>query len=146
MGKWWLYRPGFSGKMDANQHFTWRENKNGKSLSFKPIDRKIVNDIFDRLHVQRRMEFIIQPTLHKYPVFIFRRTIRSERKKRVVINIRGFNKITVANFYFMPLQSKIISAIIGCQYTSIFDIPDFFHQWLVRLTDRHKFTVVSHRG
>ena len=28
----------------------------------------------------------------------------------------------------------------------MFDAAVFFYQWLVRATDRHKFTVVSHRG
>ena len=46
----------------------------------------------------------------------------------------------------MPLQSEIIVVIIGCQYISVFDTADFFHQWLVRVIDRYKFTVVSHRG
>ena len=44
----------------------------------------------------------------------------------------------------MPSQTNIISAITGCQYISVFDATGFFHQWLVRLIDRHKFTVVSH--
>ena len=35
-------------------------------------------------------------------------------KKRVVIDIRGFNKITVTNFYFMPLQTDIKFAMAGC--------------------------------
>ena len=73
--------------------------------------------------------------------------IRRERKNRVIINIRGLNKVTITDFYFMPLQSKIVSAIIGCQYISVFDATGFFHQWLlVRVIDRHKSTVVSHRN
>ena len=131
--------------MDANFNFAGRQNKNGKKKK-KKTDRKIIDDIFDKLHVQGRMEFITQPTFHEYAVFVVWRTIRNERKKRVVIYIRGFNKITVIDFYFMPLQSDIIVAIIGCQYISVFDAAGFFHQWLVRVIDRHKFTVVSHRG
>ena len=120
--------------------------KTVKIYSLKSVDRQIVNKFFDKLHAQKRMEFITQLTFHGYPVFVIWRTIRGERKKRVVIDIRGFNKITVTNFDFIPLQSEIISANTGCQYISIFDAAVFFHQWLVRLSDRHKFTVVSYRG
>ena len=91
------------------------------------------------------MEFIIQPTFHGYPVFVVWRTIQRERKKRVVIDIRGFNKITVIDFYHMPLQSNITTAIIGCRYISVFDAAGFFHQWSMRIINRYKFTVVSHR-
>ena len=58
-------------------------------------------------------------------------------KKRVVIDIRGFNKITVIDFYPMPLQSDIIAVITGCQYISVLDAAGFLYQWLVRLIDRH---------
>ena len=46
----------------------------------------------------------------------------------------------------MPLQSNIIFTITGCQYISVFDAADFFHQWLLCLIDRHIFIVVSHRN
>ena len=45
----------------------------------------------------------------------------------------------------MLLQTNIISAMAGCYYISVFDATGFFYQWLVRLTDRHKFIVMSHR-
>ena len=117
-----------------------------KTYFLGPVDRQMVDDIFDKLHAQKRMEFISQPTFHGYPVFVVWRTIRKKRKRRVVINIRGFNKITVTDFYLMPLQSEIIFTITGCQYISVFDATGFFYQWLVRVIDRHKFTVVSHRS
>ena len=50
--------------------------KTVKGHFLKPADRKIVNHIFDKLHVQGRMEFTIQPTFHNYPVFVVWRTIR----------------------------------------------------------------------
>ena len=85
--------------------------KTVKIYFLKPADRKIINDIFDKLHVQGRMEFTTQPTPHGYSVFVIWKTIR---KNRVVIIIRGFKKITVTNSYFMPLQSNITFTITGC--------------------------------
>ena len=66
-----------------------------------------------------------------FPVFIAWRTIykdgKSIRKRRAVIDIRGFNRAAVTDIYPIPLQSDIISSIIGCQYISIIDGTDFFY-------------------
>ena len=74
------------------------------------------------------------------------RTINGERKGRVVVDIRGLNKISMFDAYFMSLQFDILSAVIDCSYISMMDCVDFFHQWLVRMMNRHKLTVISHRG
>ena len=115
-----------------------------------PADREFVDEAFDKLHEQGRMEYTTQPTPHGYPVFVVWRTVSGpnglERKGRVVVDIRGLNKIAVTDSYPMPLQSDITASVAGCQYISVFDAAGFFHQWLVRLADRHKLTVVSHRG
>ena len=115
-----------------------------------PADRKFVDEAFDKLHEQGRMEYSSQPTPHGYPVFVVWRTVPGpdgpERKGRVVVDIRGLNKIAITDSYPMPLQSDITSSVAGCRYISVFDAAGFFHQWLVRHRDRHKLTVVSHRG
>ena len=85
-----------------------------KIYPLEPADRQIVDEIFNKLHMQKRMEFTTQPTFHGYPIFVVWKTIRRERKKRVVINIRGFYNTTIIDLYPMPLQSNIIAAVTGC--------------------------------
>ena len=63
-----------------------------------------------------------------------------------MIDIRDLNKIILTNIYFLFLQSDIISQMIECQYITIVDIAKFFHQWLIRINDRNKFIVVSHKN
>lgn len=46
----------------------------------------------------------------------------------------------------MPLQSEIINLVAGFPYISIVDATGYFYQFLVQRRDRHKLTVVSHRG
>ena len=46
----------------------------------------------------------------------------------------------------MPLQSSITAAVAGYSYISTIDATEYFHQFLVQIADRHKLTVVSHRG
>ena len=124
--------------------------ESAKVYPLGPADRKFVDEVFDKLHEQGRMEYTSQPTPHGYPVFVVWRTVPGpdgpERKGRVVVDIRGLNKIAVTDSYPMPLQSDITSSVAGCRYISVFDAAGFFHQWLVRYKDRHKLTVVSHRG
>lgn len=69
-----------------------------------------------------------------------------ERKDRVVTDIRGLNKISMFDAYPMTLQTDVIAAVLECPYISVMDCASFFHQWLVQLADRHKLTIVSHRG
>ena len=117
------------------------------SLSF--VDRKLINDTFDKLHAQKRMKYISQSTSHEYSIFAIWRIVfdfdDSKRKKRVIVNIRDLNKITLIDSYFMSLQANIIVVVIDCRFISVFDAIDFFHSWLIKLTDRHKLTIVSHR-
>lgn len=56
------------------------------------------------------------------------RSKKSKRKKRVVINIREFNKIIVINLYFMLLQLNITLIVIDYVYILIFNVVEFFHQ------------------
>ena len=68
------------------------------------------------------------------------------RKGRVVVNIRDLNKITESDFYLLSLQLDITSAVTKFLYISTIDDNGYFHQFLVRYKDRHKLTVISHRG
>lgn len=122
-----------------------------KVYPLNPEDRQVVDEEFDRLHRQGKMSWTSGPTPYAYPVFVVWRTVQTpdkppERKGRVVVDIRGLNKISMFDAYPMTQQSDLLSAVIGCPYISVMDAASFFHQWLVRLADRHKLTVVSHRG
>jgi len=79
-------------------------------------------------------------------VFVAWRNIDGKRKGRVVVDIRGLNKVTVPDSYPMPLQSDIAAAVAGCKYISVNDATSFFHQMRVKFNDRSKLCVVSYRG
>ena len=114
-------------------------------------DREFIDKEFDKLQAQGKLEYTSQPTPYSYPVFVVWRTVHRpdeppERKGRVVVDIRGLNKATIPDTYPMPLQADVTALVAGCPYISVFDAASFFYQWLVRISDRHKLTVVSHRG
>ena len=62
------------------------------------------------------------------------------------MNIRELNKISEIDSYPLSLQSDIIALLLEYAYLFTIDAVGWFHQFLVARNDRHKFTVVSHRG
>ena len=114
-------------------------------------NRTVIDKEFDEFHRQNKMQWTKSPTKYGYPVFVIWRTVHlpgktPERKRKIVVNIRGLNKITESDVYLMPLQSDIISAVQNASYITVIDCAAFFHQWPVKFSDRDKLTVVSHRG
>lgn len=114
-------------------------------------DREFIDKEFDKLHQEGKLSWTTEATPYGFPVFVVWRTIHMPgqdpiRKGRTVIDIRGLNKVAVPDGYPMPLQSDVTSSVSGCPYVSVMDAAGFFHQWLVKVADRHKLTVVSHRG
>ena len=106
--------------------------KTTKMYSLNFVDKKFVNETFNKLHAQKRMKYINQFISHEYSIFVIWRTIfdfdNSKRKKRVIVNIRDFNKIIFIDSYFISLQIDIIVAVIECRFIFVFDVVDFFHQ------------------
>ena len=109
-------------------------------------DRDIIDETFNEMHEHGKLEWVTQPTKFSYPCFVVWRDTPTGRKGRVVIDIRGLNKIAETDSYPMPLQSDLISAIAGYRYITIVDARGYFHQFLVKVLDRDKLTIVSHRG
>lgn len=110
-------------------------------------DKDEVDKVFDQMQTQGKMSYVTQPTKFSYPVFVVWRTLpNGTRKGRVVVDIRGLNKITESDTYPLPLQSDVIASVAGYRYITVVDAVGWFHQFRVRKKDRHKLTVVSHRG
>ena len=119
-----------------------------KIYSLKLVNRHFVDEIFDKLYAQNRMKYITQFISHDYSIFVVWRIVfdfdESKKKNRVMINIRELNKISITNSYSILLQLNIIFFVANSMYISIFDIVEFFYQWLIRLTNKHKFIVMSY--
>ena len=110
-------------------------------------DREVVDKTFDQLHDQGRLSFTEQPTPFSYPVFVvWKNTPDGQRKGRAVVDIRGLNELLVPDTYPVPLQSEVISRLIGCKYLSVMDAVSFFYQWRAHPSTKHLLTVVTHRG
>ena len=119
--------------------------KSIKIYSLKQKNRKIIDIIFNKLHSQNKMHYIIQSTSFNYFVFVMWKNISQERKNKAVIDIRDFNDITEINSYSLFLQSTIITSVIEYLYIFTINVVGWFHQFNVRESDRHKLTMINHR-
>ena len=109
-------------------------------------DREVIDETFDKMHDQGKMEWSLQPTPFSFPCFVVWRNHPAGRKGRVVVDIRELNRIAEADTYPLPAQADIVGLVAGYEYISTVDAVGWFHQFLVQRGDRSKFTVVSHRG
>ena len=114
-------------------------------------DKELVDEVFDKLHSQNRMEWAKTHTPSGYPVFVAYRSIpqpdgSTVRKGRVVVDLRGLNKIVEQDVYPLPLQEEIIAMVADCPYITVVDAVSFFYQWMIRRDHQNRVAVVSHRG
>ena len=107
--------------------------------------RTIIDIIFDKMHVDDKMIWINQSTSFNFSMFVIWRDTLNEFKNKVVIDIRDLNKITIFDIYLMSLQSDIINAIADHSFIFIVNVVDWFHQFKIKRSNRHKFTIISHR-
>ena len=102
------------------------------SLDFK--NRVLVNEIFDKLHQEKKMQWSKNFTSFEYSVFVMWKIVfkngTSIRKNRVVIDIREFNDIIQIDAYPMPTQTKIIISVIECSHIFIMNAQKYFYQWI----------------
>lgn len=122
----------------------------GRVYSLGPVEKQLVDEMFDKLHQQGRMQWASNHSPRGYPVFVAWRTQYKDgnavKKGRVVVDIRNLNKITVPDIYPTPSQSDILAALANKRYISVVDAVSFFYQWRIHPDDRNRLTVVSHRG
>ena len=62
------------------------------------------------------------------------------------MNIRELNKIIISDVYFMSIQIDITAVVVDCKYISVIDAMKYFHQWKIKLKNRYKQIVISHRN
>ncbi|SMY30032.1 unnamed protein product [Zymoseptoria tritici ST99CH_1A5] len=140
-----------------------------RSFKTSTRDQEFIDETFDELHAQDKMAFNTKATEFGSPVFVTWRTLYDKdlkpyRKSRVVVDIRGTNKISRKDSYPVPLQSDLIACwknefchvtqgvgrrnrfLRGRNYITVVDAVACFYQWQVAEEDREKFTVNTHRG
>ncbi|KAI1000524.1 hypothetical protein K3495_g7671 [Podosphaera aphanis] len=70
----------------------------------------------------------------------------TEKKGRVVIDIKAPIQITPPDAYPIPIQTDIIAAVTGCNLISTVDCASFFYQLKVKPEHQNRLTVASYLG
>ncbi|KAJ6126071.1 hypothetical protein N7471_010564 [Penicillium samsonianum] len=116
-----------------------------------PADRKIVDDMFDKLHRHGKMAWTTKHIPIGFPVFVVHHKVTAPdrmtiEKTRPVVGIRGLNKASQLDIYPMRTQDEIVRMCQGARFISVLDAKSFFYQWRVKPEHRERLAVISHRG
>ena len=96
-------------------------------------NRNDIDKIFDKMHEQDKLNYVIQLIPFNYFVFVVWRTfLGGKRKNRMAINIKALNKISQSNTYPLPLQSDIIVSVTKYQFITVVNAVGWFHQFNVK--------------
>ena len=125
----------------------WENNvkKKVKVYSLDAKDKKVIDDTFDELQNQDKLAYITESTLFSFSCFVVWRKSPDKKKNKIVVDIRELNVISQFDVYSISLQIDVLQAMQNCIHISIIDCFDFFYQWRIHLSDRHKLTIITHR-
>ena len=125
----------------------WENNVKEKIriYSLNARDKKVIDDTFDELQSQDKLTYITESTFFSFSCFVVWRESPDKKKSRIVVDIRELNVISQFDVYFISLQIDVLQAMQNCTHISIIDCFDFFYQWRVHFSNRHKLTIVIHR-
>ena len=132
-------------KLSLKTDWKIKTKEKAKIYSLKQRDKALINEIFNKSHIQKRLNWTNRETSFNFSIFVVWRDSSKNKKKRVVVDIKSLNAISQSNAYSLSLQNDIIQTVQKCRFISVIDCANFFYQWRVHFEDRHKLTVVSHR-
>ena len=130
----WIY---FSSKIGVNYinqiKFGFTQSVNKTKI--------IIDKQFDKLHEQKRIKWISTVTPFSFPSFVVWTNVNGIPKKRMVIDIRALNKITIPDIYLVPFQTEILFQIKNSKYISTVNAANFFYQWWITKPHRHRLII-----
>lgn len=117
-------------------------------ISLVGIDsRKIVNDTLNELYQQSRLDQTTLLTSFSYSIFIVQKTLTdSTRKSRIVIDIRGVNKLLIPNIYSLAFQTMILARLSISKCLHLIDASSCFDQQFIYPNYLYLFTIDNYRG
>ena len=93
----------------------------------------MVDEVFNKLHKQNKMSWATKGTPFAFPIFVVWKIVfvgpdkAPHRKGRVVVDIRGLNKITTPDAYSIPRQEEITAVVASYKYIIVTNSLSFFY-------------------
>lgn len=117
--------------MDVPLVDNWKESYKPGQARVYPVgarDKEIIDEKFNKLHKQGRMEWTTTAIPFPFPCFVVWRDGNEGPKGRVVVGIRALNKITMPDAYPVPPQAEILAQLRDVKVISTVDFATFFYQ------------------
>ena len=108
-------------------------------------NKTVIDETFDEFHKEKKLFWTTNATFFSFFCFVVWRDNFENKKERIVVDIRNLNAIIQSDAYSISFQFDIIQVVNDCFFIFVIDCSEFFYQWRVHFTKRHKFTVVTHR-
>ena len=102
----------------------------------------MINEKFDKMYIQRKMNWFIKLISLIFSIFVVYKIIYvdlkkiAKRKKKMIINIRKLNKIIVLNNHLISLQKDIVIVILKYIFINVIDYNKQFHLFLIKKNHR----------
>ena len=132
-------------KLSLKADWKSKIKEKAKMYFLRQRNKVVIDEIFDKLHFQKRLIWTDRDTFFSFSMFVVWRESFDNKKERIVIDIRNLNAIFQSDAYSLSLQSDIIQVVHECKFISVINCASFFYQWRVHSKDQHKFIVISHR-
>ena len=115
-------------KLSLKTDWEVKIKKKAKIYSLKQRDKALIDETFNKLHTQERLNWTNRETSFSFSVFVVWRDSSKNKKERVVVDIKNLNAISQSDAYSFSLQNDIIQIVQKCRFISIIDCASFFYQ------------------
>lgn len=92
-------------------------------------DAEVIDKTLAKLQAAKKLGRTTQSVPFSFPVFVVWRTMPdSTRKGRMVIDVRGLNRMSIPDAYPIKNQDQILFRITSAKYVTILNATAFFYQ------------------
>ena len=116
-----------------------------KVYSLNTRDRQVIDNTFDELQNQNKLFYITNFIFFSFSCFVIWKKAIDKKKNRIVVDIKSLNAISQSDAYLISLQFDVLQTIQDCIYIFVMNCVDFFYQWKIHFSNKHKLIVVIHR-
>ena len=113
--------------------------------SLSTRDRQVIDNTFDELQHQNKLFYITDFIFFNFSCFVIWKETFDKKKNRIVVDIKDLNAISQFDAYSISLQFDVLQTVQNCIYIFVMNCVDFFYQWRVHSSNKHKLIVVIHR-
>lgn len=108
-------------------------------------DQKVVDDTLGKLEQPGKVARTMDTVPFSFPIFVVWTTVEGTPKGRMVVDVRGLNRMCLPDAYPMRTQEMILAHIArgGARHITVMDAHAMYYQWRVHPDSRWALTVTA---